>query len=174
MSFKKIREEAMRVRDKYNPRSVADLENLASSEYGIRVIPTPYAIKNSKTGCRDDGLCFIIYSSIMGDGEGFSLAHEIGHTGAGHFEGEEMRQKVMAEIEADFFASTLLGMGYLKYFISKNLIYIKTGYDMSKNPEKYPAITEDEMLKIGDEIARGNGTEYDADTLKEVGKRMTS
>ena len=174
MTFKKIREEAMRVRAKYNPHSITDLENLAESEYGIRVIPTPYAIRNSKTGCRDDGLPFIIYSSIRGDEERFSLAHEIGHTGAGHFEGEEMRQKVMAEIEADFFASTLLGMGYLRYFISKNLTDVKTGYDMSKHPEKYPAITEDEMLRIGNEIARGNGTKYDAETLKEVGRRMTS
>ncbi len=45
MSFKKIRAEAIKLRDKYNPQSVADLEKLANVEYGIRIISTPYTIR---------------------------------------------------------------------------------------------------------------------------------
>ncbi len=64
-------------------------------------------------------------------------------------------------------------MGYLRYFLSKTLSDVRTGYDMRGHPEKYPKPDGAEFLRIGTEIARGYRENFDEKTLREVGRSMT-
>ncbi|QDU10767.1 hypothetical protein V202x_41790 [Gimesia aquarii] len=85
MIFKQIKQEGLRLRKNYHPAIVEDLERLAQDEYAIRVIVTPYAIKENECGCRSDGLKYTLYSSINGKKSMLSLAHQISHFEVGHF-----------------------------------------------------------------------------------------
>lgn len=171
MMFGAIEKEAARVREKYNPGSLLDLENVAKQEYGIKTISTPFDIYTNRIICRHDDAIFILYSCIKGESSKYSVAHEIGHYGAGHFNGVK-REKNIAELEANAFASTLLGMNHLAYFLKSIYVNIKIGYDMGKNPEQYPQINDEELLRIGSEFLSGDGRVYDEELLMEISKNL--
>ncbi|MBS3073928.1 ImmA/IrrE family metallo-endopeptidase [Candidatus Pacearchaeota archaeon] len=110
----KLRDEALRLRDKYDVSSLADLERLAKEEYGVReVVRTPLAYKCPVTIGSRSCASHIFYYSLSREVERSSLAHEIGHVVAGH-QTNRKNLSGIEEDEANYFAKELRGISSLR------------------------------------------------------------
>jgi hypothetical protein len=115
--FRELKHEAQRVRAIYNPRSVEDLEDVATNEFGCVVVRSPFFLgKSIAVRNMNAGKNYIFYDGVTEDGRRHELSHEIGHVVAGHLlQKESLRSPSwLREIEANYFGKHLNGFSALQ------------------------------------------------------------
>lgn len=105
--------EACRVRKKYNPQTIGDLERIAVEEYGVvRVVKTPFARPSRVVEERETGAAYIFYHASYEPYLLATLGHEIGHIAASHEieAGINFDEREKMEYEANYFSAQLIGL----------------------------------------------------------------
>jgi len=121
----KLRREANKLMEKYNPQTLEDLEGIAREEYCLNVSRTSEAIIGALGAAaiiyqrRRDGqyaICYYPYPSSEKKGH-IVLAHEIGHWVAGHL--KTPTNSILKEIEADYFSRVINKMSWLQFEVKR-------------------------------------------------------
>lgn len=111
----RIETEADKVKAKYNPKSVQDLERIAKEEYGvIEVVKTPLILISTVINAKDG--VYIFYNASFGPYEPLTLGHEIGHIAAGHFNGGHQPGFFTREVEADYFSQLVNSVSSARFY----------------------------------------------------------
>ena len=109
-----VRQEAKRVRDKYSPKSLEDLRDIAREEYGIKIVE---GVGRSRGSAGWNGKSFEIKFNPSNSKplDSMVLAHEIGHIAMGH---PVVRpSSTLTELEAHCFSQELNGITPVRYWI---------------------------------------------------------
>lgn len=102
----RINDEVSRLREKYNPSSVADLEKIAKNEYGVvKVINTPLVLFKSVINSSSDGFRIFYHASFKPYGP-LLLGKEIGRIFMGNLN-DDSTFNLGPQSEADYFSRRL-------------------------------------------------------------------
>ena len=125
---KGLKNEAERLRRKYNPKSVEDLERIAKEEYGIKeVVATPLVYDASMYIRLNNDDAYILYYATFKPYGPLVLAHEMGHHVAKH-RSDRWINPFLEEEEADYFSMQVNGFSseqYAYYELIEGLLGIK-------------------------------------------------
>lgn len=121
--------EAERVKKKYHPQTVEDLERIAIEEYSVAHVIRTSLTKPEVIRERGSGNLFIFYNAFFEPYLPVVLSHEIRHVAASHLKSSSRSlskdQKMLQEKEADYYAACLnnISLATLQLFRSRDGLY---------------------------------------------------